>query len=536
MWKEKGPSGQTTHREGLFESFLMDGRRQSAIEYHDGKKNGDARFWTTDGRLCFKGRYQDDFLVKEIRYDDLERTVMDETYLVKSHSINALGPDGDSLKAKETCAWSNAKSKSPIKNGLCILTYPEGQHLSIRYYHLGRLQGPVKAWYSDGKPWMEGTYEKDIPTGIWRSWTPNGKPLWSANYSQGEKNGTVQEWFPDGKPKSKAEFKSGKRQGEYQEWYPNGKLRIRGKYKEGKREGTEAAWFPDGGRLYLTKYNQGKLNSDFYQWYPQGHLRLHCHFLDGKKEGWSRVWYRQGSLLEHAVFHEGRLNGPYRTWTQDGAPLSTKEFQNGTVASDSKAKELLELLGADQIRVPVGLLGFYWGMALKDCLANLSLLLATDVHSGDELLTAKMIAFQDHHPTQARIRLQFNGQGELWGIKLDLLQNNSSEFFSLCESLEREIGSELGIAGFRKGDANTQYYLTRKKEWGKFSITALNGTNSIKGVTQELPVVSAEGFSPGDTGWFRFTIANHLYREYVNPNNSSITPPRWPEEAFLAGR
>ena len=54
-------------------------------------------------------------------------------------------------------------------------------------------------------------------------------------------------------------------------------------------------------------------------------------------------------------------------------------------------------------------------------------------------------------------------------------------------------------------------------------------------IRQDLPVVSAEGFSPGERGWFRFALSNHLYREYVNPANSSISPPEWPE-SYLAGR
>ena len=535
MWTEKGISGQPTVRDGLFQSFLPDGKRESAIEYHDGMKTGSARFWSKDGRLRFHGKYREDFLVREKRFDDLGRNIIDRSYSIKSIPIKALGPDGDSVTADETCAWTDEKDQAQVKQGLCKLTYPDGKPLSIRYFHLGHLHGPVKAWYPDGKPWMEGGYEKDIPTGNWRTWTPGGKPLWSCAYVQGEKDGLSQEWFPDGKPKSKARFKHGKQDGEYQEWYPNGKHRVRSEFQEGKREGLEATWFPDGAKLYTAQYLAGKLDGDFYQWYPGGRLRLHCKFREGKKDGPSRVWYRQGSVLEQASFHEGRLNGSYHTWGPDGTPLSSKEFHDGTVAFDSKAKELLELLGADQIRVPVGLLGFYWGMSVKDCRANLSLLQATDPHVGKDDITAHLIAFADRRPTEARMRLQFNAQGELWGIKLDLLQRNSGDFFPICENLETEIGSELGTAGIRKGDGAVEYFLTRKKEWGKFSMTRGTGADSASTISQELPVVSAEGFSPGNKGWFRFSLANHLYREYANPAIISITPPRWPEEASLAG-
>jgi antitoxin component YwqK of YwqJK toxin-antitoxin module len=536
MWTEKGPPGQPTVREGLFKSFLPDGRLESTIEYHDGKKNGDAKFWSKDGRLSFQGRYQGDFLVYEKRFDDLGRKVLERNFKIKNAGLKALGPDGDSIEAIETCAWTDGKDSNPLRHGLCNLTYADGKPLANRYYQLGHLHGLVKAWYPNGGPWMEGFYERDIPTGKWRNWTPGGKPLWSFSYKLGEKDGLSEEWFPDGKIKSKSYFTGGKMHGRHQEWYPNGKIRLRTEFQLGKRVGPEMTWHPDGSKLYSAGYLAGKLDGDFYQWYPGGRLRLHCRFREGRKEGLSRVWYRHGVVLEQASFREGRLHGAYRTWGPEGNPLSTKEFRDGAVAFDSKAKELLELLGADQVRVPVGLLGFYWGMSTKDCRSNLSLMQATHIRIGMDEITARVVAFMDHDPSEAKIRIQFNAQGELWGIKLDILQKNSGDFFTICENLESEIGSELGAAGLRKSENANVYYMTRRKEWGKFTVTTGTGEDSSAAISAVLPVVSAEGFSPGDRGWFRFSLANHLYREYANPANAEITPPSWPEDAFLAGK
>jgi antitoxin component YwqK of YwqJK toxin-antitoxin module len=379
---------------------------------------------------------------------------------------------------------------------------------------------------------MDGAYDMDAPSGKWRVWSRSGNPLWSAAYAKGEKDGTWEEWFPDGQRKSVSHYKQGKAQGGYQEWYPNGKVRLRGDFRLGRREGQENAWYPDGGRLYAAAYRAGQLDGDFWQWHQGGKVRLHCRFAKGKKDGPSRVWYREGGLQELADYKDGRLNGAYRTWAADGTPMAVKEFRDGAVAFDSKAKELLDLLGADQLRVPVGMMGFYWGMGAKECRANLGLYQASDVRAGESEITAHLIAFPDRRATQAQIRLSFNAQGELWGIKMDLLQKTSGDFFPLCENLEIEIGNELGTAGLRKAETEGQYYMTRKRDWGRFTVS----TGAKGSIQQDLPVVTAEGFSPGDKGWFRFSLSNHLYREYVNPANTSITPPRWQEETFLAGR
>ena len=496
-----------------------------------GMKEGETRRFAADGALLSKGEYRHGFLVREARYDASGKASAEDRFSMRTDRVKAVGPAGDSLTVEETCAWSEAAGRAAHKQGLCAMKYPDGKPMATRYYKSGRLDGPVKAWYPDGTPWLEGTYGADIPTGRWRTWTRSGNLLWSAAYAKGEKDGPWEEWFQDGGRKSKSAYAKGKPDGEYQEWYPNGGIRLRGTFKAGRREGREAAWYPDGGRLYSACYLSGRLDGDFYQWHPGGRLRLHCRFAAGKKEGGSRVWYPSGILQEQAYYRQGRLSGSYRTWSAEGAPMAMKEFRDGAVAFDSKAKELLDLLGADQLRVPVGMMGFYWGMGAKECRANLGLYQAADIRTDGGDILARVIAFPDRHPTQARIRLSFNRQDELWGIKLDLRQAASGDFFPLCENLEIEIGAELGMAGLRKAEAGAEYTMTRKRDWGRFTVTG--GSPAVE---QELPVVSAEGFSPAARGWFHFTLANHLYREYVDPGNASITPPRWREEAFLAGR
>ena len=446
MWTEKGPAGKPTVREGLFQSYFADGRAQSAVEYRRGKKHGTARMWDAAGNLIFNGEYQEDFLVRETRYDTAGSVSAERRFAVKTAQVKAIGPAGDSMMVEETCAWSEENGPPPVKHGLCSMKYVNGRPMAGRYYQSGRLHGPVKAWFADGTPWLEGAYDMEIPTGKWRTWGRAGNLLSSSAYAKGGRDGVWEEWFPDGGRKSKTAYARGKAHGEYQEWYPGGKTRLQGRCRGGRREGVENAWYPGGARLYSARYAAGKLDGEFFQWHPEGKLRLQCRFAGGVKEGASRIWYPKGGLQELAYYKRGRLNGSYRTWSPDGAPMAMKEFRDGAVAFDSKAKELLDLLGADQLRVPVGILGFYWGMAAKECRANLELYQAANVRADNGEIKADIIAFPDRKATPARIRLSFNGQDELWGIKLDLRQQASGDFFPLCENLEIEMAAELGTA------------------------------------------------------------------------------------------
>lgn len=530
-WTEKGPPGGPTAREGVFQSFLPDGSRESEIEYRGGKKEGPARVWLKNGRTVFAGTYKDDFMVRERRWDTAGNITVDREYSIRTENVKALGPAGDSLEVLETCAYAE-DGVGGARHGLCRMAYPDGRLLSTRYYHFGKLHGLVRAWHPDGTPWMEGGYDGGAPTGSWKTLSREGKPVWSASFAKGERNGTWQEWFPDGKPKSRSAYRGGHPDGPYQEWYRTGRIRLRGERKAGRREGVETAWYPDGGKLYEATYAGGRLEGEFNQWYPGGGLRLQCRFRAGRKHGPSRVWHRGGGLMELATYENGSLNGPFKSFAADGKLLVTKRFQEGALAFDSKARELIELLGAEEVKVPVGAFGLYWGMTPAECRGALSVLQAAGVKQNEETMTARATLFADRIPKAALLRLRFNSQGELWQVKAEIAQRDEGEFFPLCATLEAEMGAELGKAVMRRIEGSSDYRMTRKRDWGRFSVTA--GTEVP--VRQDLPVVTAEGISPGNGGAFRFTLSNHLFREYVNPANALVTPPEWPAETFLAGR
>ena len=52
MWTEKGPQGRPTVRDGEYQSFYPDGRRESVVPYRQGKRDGRARTWDGQGRLA----------------------------------------------------------------------------------------------------------------------------------------------------------------------------------------------------------------------------------------------------------------------------------------------------------------------------------------------------------------------------------------------------------------------------------------------------------------------------------------------------
>jgi len=231
---------------------------------------------------------------------------VENRFSVKTTRVKAVGPAGDSLTVGETCAWSDAQRREPVKQGLCTMKYADGKPMATRYYRSGRLDGPVKAWYPDGTPWLDGRYDRDVPTGKWRTWTRGGQPPVVGRLCQGRKGRALGGMVPG--RAAQIEILVPQRQGGRgvsgmvpQRARPG----CAGSSGPGRREGREAAWYPDGARLYSARYAAGQLDGDFYQWHPGGKLRLHCRFAKGRKDGSSRVWYPSGILQEQPTTRTG---------------------------------------------------------------------------------------------------------------------------------------------------------------------------------------------------------------------------------------
>jgi len=90
-WTEKGAAGSPTLREGLFQSFHPDGRRESSIEYRRGRKEGEAQVWDKAGHPVFAGKYHDDFLVAERRMDLSGKAVFDREYSIREEKVRVPG-------------------------------------------------------------------------------------------------------------------------------------------------------------------------------------------------------------------------------------------------------------------------------------------------------------------------------------------------------------------------------------------------------------------------------------------------------------
>lgn len=93
--------------------------------------------------------------------------------------------------ASSSIAYQSVDATEPIRHGLAITFYPNGQRESEGSYERGRRTGTFAWWYSNGQQKTVGEYGGDKEDGEWTWWHENGMKQASGFYADGRK---VQEW------------------------------------------------------------------------------------------------------------------------------------------------------------------------------------------------------------------------------------------------------------------------------------------------------------------------------------------------------
>jgi antitoxin component YwqK of YwqJK toxin-antitoxin module len=77
-------------------------------------------------------------------------------------------------------------------------------------YMNGKLEGPVKEYFPNGKLKLEGTYKDDNSHGEWKKYHPNGKLFFHERYKNGKRHGWWSTYDENGKELGRVLYQNGK--------------------------------------------------------------------------------------------------------------------------------------------------------------------------------------------------------------------------------------------------------------------------------------------------------------------------------------
>ncbi|MCA9181148.1 MAG: hypothetical protein KDA51_06830 [Planctomycetales bacterium] len=191
------------------------GRLMSSWSYVDGARHGTSSLFNSKGEVTQSITYKNNLADGPARMAEAGGAVKDTTFTegLMLRQVDkwypAVAGKPRVLQSQESqlvpmplnvasSDWANccityqsAVATEPIRQGLAVTFYPNGQRESEGNYDRGRRTGTFAWWYSNGQQKTVGEYGGDKEEGEWTWWHENGMKQASGFYADGRR---VQEW------------------------------------------------------------------------------------------------------------------------------------------------------------------------------------------------------------------------------------------------------------------------------------------------------------------------------------------------------
>jgi antitoxin component YwqK of YwqJK toxin-antitoxin module len=168
--------------DGLFAERYPNDQRYQQGNYRDGQRDGEWKFWHSNGTIA-----------KVVHYKD----------------------------GKE--------------DGAITVFRADGTKELSREYKAGKRHGKWLSYDETGeKPNGQLEFDEGVPHGTWMDWYESGKPREEKQIKHGKPDGTLTQWHANGKVAHRTDFKAGKRHGLDTVFNTNGQKIREIRYDEGK--------------------------------------------------------------------------------------------------------------------------------------------------------------------------------------------------------------------------------------------------------------------------------------------------------------
>jgi antitoxin component YwqK of YwqJK toxin-antitoxin module len=195
--------------------------------------------------------------------------------------------------------------------------------------------------YPDGKVRVERevAYFSDNhleADGIYREFHPNGKPFIEGQYQRGRQHGEWTYYFDDGKVNRKVLYNNGQPDGAWDVFRADGTLSAKRSFKSGIRDGEWITYDETGKKpLREEHYVNGKPDGVWKIWFPGGKLKQQFVFKEGLRHGQSIEWNENGDKLIEINYAENKLHGPAMQRLTDGRTI-VQEYKDGRLVKQEK--------------------------------------------------------------------------------------------------------------------------------------------------------------------------------------------------------
>ncbi len=141
----------------------------------------------------------------------------------------------------------------------------------------GKLQGPYRYYYPNGKVMEEGWHEQD------------------------SLHGTRRLYYESGQLQAEEHLVRGRYEGPWRSWYPSGQLDMEGQYVDNEMSGVWKRYYESGQLMEEVTFAHNLENGPFREYWPNGHLKAEGTYKDGDYEHGLLLLYDESGQLERKM-------------------------------------------------------------------------------------------------------------------------------------------------------------------------------------------------------------------------------------------
>ena len=207
------------NKDGEWKYYYKNGKLYLNEKYVNGNQNGKEEMYNEDGMLMREYNYVDDNQEGEFKLygDNNEVAVIINFHKDEPVSYTYTGKDGKNVPA------------IPLVNGggKLIAYYKNGNKSAEIDYINGKVTGKRNLWFTNGKPYVEGTQDEDSDTGPKKTYNPAGQLVKDEEYLYGNQHGVARYYYPSGKIMRDENWYNGELHGITKMYDETGKLQTR---------------------------------------------------------------------------------------------------------------------------------------------------------------------------------------------------------------------------------------------------------------------------------------------------------------------
>lgn len=199
-----------------------------------------------------------------------------------------------------------------------------GNLVEERNYYRGKLNGPVKVYYANGKPKQIGYFKKNLQDSIFKEWYENGNLKSEGTYHENRPVGIWTEYYLTGQSRERDEYIDSVTL-VWDFWLPDSAHTQL--IKEGN--GEYMVFFTTGAQKERYSYRNGYKNGPFTEYSIYGYTLLNGKFDYGEADSTWNYYFYTGDLEKTVNYRKGKLHGDYASFYDDSIPRITGKYDNG---------------------------------------------------------------------------------------------------------------------------------------------------------------------------------------------------------------